>query len=330
MTVVLTFDIGGTYLRAGLYDSEGDYLISRTQCEVPGFRQFPDLDLIALKKKLYETMIHLSHNLGLTRPRLIGVAFPGPVDRGDVLRAPTLWGGKGGRESVADRIRVIWPEAQVTVFNDLTAAGYYYIQHVKEDFCVVTVSSGIGLKVFSEGRPVLGPRSRGGELGHLRVVWGDEVPICDCGGLGHLGAVASGRATAWQIQRLVSVDPAAYANSVHGGKDPEHLSNHEVANAFRNGDNWTQRLIRVMAQPLGWAIAAIHLIMGTERFVVIGGFAHALGDDYLTLLESAADESSWEPEGNRAWKFELGKICDDAGLIGVGRLISTFMHLSKR
>ena len=328
MTVVLTFDIGGTYLRAGVYDSKADHMIAFTKCEVPGFGQFPDLDLISLKKKLYSAMLSLSRNLGLTRPRQIGVAFPGPVDRGVALRAPTLWGRNAGPEPVADKIRMIWPEAQVKVFNDLTAAGYCFIQHPKEDFCVVTVSSGIGLKVFVEGRPVLGPRSRGGELGHFRMIWGEEAPKCDCGGIGHLGAIASGRATAWQIQRLVLMDPAAYADSVHGGRDPALLSNHEIAKAFRTGDYWTQKLIRTMAEPLGRAMAAIHLILGTERFVIMGGFAHALGPDYLNLLESAANESSWEPGRERAWSFELGKTDDDAGLKGAGRLVTRFLTSS--
>jgi len=142
--------------------------------------------------------------------------------------------------------------------------------------------------------------------------------------MGHLGAVASGRATAWQIQRLVSVDPAAYADSVFGDRNPVLLDNYEIAEAFRDGDFWTQRLIRRMADPLGRAMAAIHLTMGTERFVVMGGFAHALGSDYLDMLASAADEASWEPGRDRAWIFELGKAGDDAGLIGAGRLVTRF------
>ena len=83
-----------------------------------------------------------------------------------------------------------------------------------------------------------------------------------------------------------------------------------------------------MAEPLGRAMAAIHLIMGTERFVIMGGFAHALGSDYLNLLESAANESSWEPGRERAWSFELGKTDDDAGLKGAGRLVTRFLTSS--
>jgi glucokinase len=124
------------------------------------------------------------------------------------------------------------------------------------------------------------------------------------------------------------LDPAAYADSIYGDRDPTLLDNYEIAQAFRNGDPWTRKLIRRMADPLGRALAAIHLTIGTERFVVMGGFANALGSDYLSMLARAAHESSWEPGQERAWSFELGKAGDDAGLIGAGRLVKRFITTS--
>lgn len=267
-------------------------------------------------------MLSLSKKVGLPRPKKIGVAFPGPVDRGVALQAPTLWGNGIVAEPLFQKIKRIWPNARVAIYNDLTAAGFSFLQAHDDDLCVVTVSSGIGHKVFVNGRPVLGPRSRGGELGHWRVEWGRDAPVCDCGGVGHLGAVASGRATTWQVQRMFAADPTGYSDSAHSGKDPHQLTNHDIAQAFRDKDSWTQRLINEMAKPLGRALAAIHLIIGTERFAVIGGFANALGTDYVKMLESEAEEAAWEPCQDRNWKFKLGEVGDDAGLLGSGRLVS--------
>lgn len=320
--MILTFDIGGTFLRAGIYDEEADRIVARDKCLAPSFKQFPGLDQNLLREKLYAEMRSLSNNLEFTRPRKIGVAFPGPVDRGMAMKAPTLWGDGFVAEPLSLKIKKVWPEARVGVFNDLTAAGYSFLRKPDDDLCVVTVSSGIGQKVFVGGRPLLGPRSRGGEIGHWRVEWGENPPRCDCGGVGHLGAVASGRATPWQIQRLVSADPAVYEASVHGRKDPNHLTNQEIAQAFCGGDLWTRKLINTMAKPLGRALAAIHLTVGTERFAIMGGFANALGSDYLEMLKSAAEEAAWEPCQERAWRFELAEFGDDAGLLGSGRLVS--------
>lgn len=322
MTMILTFDIGGTSLRAGVYDSKSDRLVARDKCPAPSFKKFPDLDQNLLREKLYAELLSLSKKVGLPKPRKIGVAFPGPMDRGMALQAPTLWGNGIVAEPLFLKIKEIWPKACVAVYNDLTAAGYSFLKTPDDDLCVVTVSSGIGHKVFVNGRPVLGPRGRGGELGHWRVEWGKNAPVCDCGGVGHLGAIASGRATAWQVQRLFATDPTGYSISVHSRKIPYRLTNQEIAKAFRNKDLWTQKLINEMAKPLGRALAAIHLTIGTERFTVIGGFANALGADYVKMLKTAAEEAAWEPCQDRNWKFKLGEIGDDAGLLGSGRLVS--------
>ena len=319
--MILTYDIGGTYLRTGVYNSKSDRLIARNQCRAPSFKLFPDLDRKILRKKLYNDLKLLSQKVGLAHPKRIGIAFPGPVEHGNVLHAPTLWGNDSGKEPVAQMVKQIWPDANVAVFNDLTAAGCSFLKKPDDDLCVITVSSGIGHKVFVGGRPVLGSRSRGGEIGHWRVEWGDDAPVCDCGGRGHLGAVSSGRATAWQVKRLFTKDPSAYFASIHRSKRPEKLTNRDIVKAFREGDDWTQNLIAAMARPLGRVLALVHLSVGCEKFIVIGGFANALGPDYVKMVEHAADEAAWEPGNHRAWKFELGKAGDDAGLIGSGRLV---------
>ena len=56
--------------------------------------------------------------------------------------------------------------ARCATLNDLSAAGYAYVGRGCGDFCVVTVGSGIGNKVFVDGRPLVGPGGRGGEIGH--------------------------------------------------------------------------------------------------------------------------------------------------------------------
>jgi glucokinase len=320
--MILTFDIGGTYLRAGAYDSTLDRLVARCQCRAPSFKLFPDLGEKRLRKKLYEQMKVLSHDVGLPHPKSVGIAFPGPIEHGNALQAPTLWGDGIKAEPVAENVKEIWPDCSVDVFNDLTAAGYSLMKKKDEDLCVITVSSGIGHKVFVGGRPVLGPRCRGGEIGHWRVEWADDAPFCDCGGIGHLGAVSSGRATGWQIQRLYQKNPSAYAASVHRATEPDRLTNTDIVVAFRDGDAWTRTLIENMVKPLGQALALIHLSVGSEKFVVIGGFANALGPDYVELLETATEAAAWEPGICRGWTFELGKTGNDAGLLGSGKMVS--------
>jgi glucokinase len=197
----------------------------------------------------------------------------------------------------------------------------------------VTVSSGVGHKVFIGGMPVVGASGRGGEIGHTRVDFSDEAPICDCGGRGHLGAVASGRAMRSQALRLAREDLEGFRRS-HVGKavsgDLSRIDNQVFARAFRAGDPWTMDLIAKIAEPLGRVLAMIHATVGVERFVITGGIAHALGPEYLRLLAQAAAASEWALGQNWDEMLELGRMGDDAGMFGAGLLAARSMTISCR
>ena len=175
---------------------------------------------------------------GICGPRLpdcIGIAFAGPVFDGTVLRAPTIWGDRlRGSVPLHDLAAARWPGRRVYICNDMTAAGYRYLRTRSEDFCIVTVSSGIGHKTFVAGQPAVGPHGRGGEIGHFRIDDAADAPICDCGGRGHLAAVSCGRATAYQTRRLIETGRLTLENVApffHLGD----VDNRRLAGAFRTG-----------------------------------------------------------------------------------------------
>ena len=160
------------------------------------------------------------------------------------------------------------------------------MRYSTETFCIVTVSSGIGMKLFAEGRPVVGPNGRGGEIGHVVVADGALANHCDCGGYGHLGAMASGRGVLETARRW------ADAGNL---KDftPHQLNERVIAQAFRTGEAWSTELIAESAVYLGRMLAWLHTAVGVEGIVIIGGFAVALGEPYRCLLVEAAERACW-------------------------------------
>src|SRR5438132_123971 len=176
--------------------------------------------------RVFEEMEDLARSvLQNARPTVVSLAFPGPIDpAGNALAAPTVFGGPlRTRFPLRNDLVRRWPDARVKVLNDLTAAGYRYLRAPSEDLCVVTVSSGIGHKLFDAARP------------------------------------------------------------------------------------------------LGQALASLHLGVGVERFVVIGGFALALGERYRQELVDAMAASAWNLDTDWNAMLELGINDDDAGLLGAGR-----------
>ena len=320
----LVFDLGGTTMRAGRYDPSQD-LLSRVER-----RATPNgAAAVASPERIYARVFEELEDLGRrvfpnARPPVVSLAFPGPIDpAGNALAAPTVFGARlrAGLPLRNDLTRR-WPDARVIVLNDLTAAGYRYLRNAREDFCVVTISSGIGHKLFVDGRPLIGRGGRGGEIGHLRVDFSADAPICDCGAPGHLAAVASARGVLARARRQALRDPGPFRRSLladASAGDPEALDTRALVAAYHAGDDWTLALIRDAARPLGQALAGLHLGVGVERFVVIGGFALALGERYRRELVDAMAESAWNLDTDWNAMLELGINDDDPGLLGAGR-----------
>src|SRR2546430_369137 len=286
----LVFDIGGTRTRAGLFNARTSTLVRSVTAATPNHLDFPESSF----EQLSEQLLALMHRLGteLVDHRAvseIGVAFAGPIGpAGDVLAAPTIWGNQlASPYPLSKDVARRWPNARVRILNDVTAAGYRYLRSAEEEFCIVTVSSGIGNKVFAGGRALVGRNGSGGELGHLCVDDSASAPVCECGGRGHLGAVSSGRAV------------LEYARTRAPRKvRSEGLTSGDLVAAFRRGEPWAVEIIEQRAGPLGWALAAMHMGLGIERFVLIGGFALALGDAYRQLVAEAAGSRCWARPGN--------------------------------
>jgi len=301
----LVFDIGGTRTRAGLFNTRTSTLVRSVAAATPNHLDFPESSF----EQLSEQLLALMHRLGteLVDQRAvseIGVAFAGPIGpAGDVLAAPTIWGTQlASPYPLSEDLARRWPTARVRILNDVTAAGYRYLRSAEEEFCIVTVSSGIGNKVFAGGRALVGRNGSGGELGHLCVDDSASAPVCECGGRGHLGAVSSGRAVLACARKARS----------------EALTSGDLVAAFHRNDLWAVSTIERGAGPLGWALAAMHLGVGIERFVLVGGFALALGERYRRLVAEAAGARCWS--GRRDWdaRVELGLNDDFSGLIGAG------------
>ena len=325
----LVFDIGGSKLRAAQYHSDSRTVSHVTTVSTPNYCTMPNetsqLDIYySLIRRMDELSIKV---LNGKAPDVISIAFPGPIDnRGNAFSAPTIW-----REAPDEPINLIgdmysqWPNSEIYVLNDVSAAGYRYITNCNEDFCIITVSSGIGNKIFVNGKPITGIRGRGGEIGHLRVDFSKEAPVCDCGGIGHLGAIASGRGVLNLARRMAT--NKNFSTSLLAGKDDfdsEKLTTADLVEAFHQNDPWTISVIRKAVAPLARTLVGIHLSLGIERFIIIGGFALALGEPYRKELIRTAEQLCWQIGQNWDTMIELGPSDDLSGLIGAGRFCMDF------
>ncbi|MFH8624107.1 ROK family protein [Streptomyces vietnamensis] len=327
--LLTVMDVGGTTLRVGTFDVRGGGRLSDVaRMRVDGMDRHPGTPVPVLQRQVVDQIVREAERRAGARPApaALAVAFAGPVARdGTVLGAPTVWGGGGDplplQEVLSARLAV-----PVLVVNDLTAAAWRYGTEGAVPFCLLTVSSGIGNKVFRDGDVLLDAEGHGGELGHWTCDRSPDAPPCDCGGRGHLGAIASGRGVLAAVRRAAAADPAGYARSAParaGAVDPRFLGNPEIAEAVRNGDPFTTTVLRSTLVHLAAAVGAVFASIGIRRYVLMGGFALAIGERYRELLvEELVRQGCF---GLTAAQVDamvvLGEDDDDHGLIGVGRLM---------
>ena len=70
------------------------------------------------------------------------------------------------------------------------------------------------------------------------------------------------------------------------------------------------------APPLALAIGAMHLGIGIDKFLIVGGFAKALGEEYRTALVEMCHELTWEAGQKWDDMIELGREGIDEGVLG--------------
>ena len=320
---VLVFDVGGTSLRAGIFDSLEGRLLCSLKRRTPNRWCLKAEDRIEMYRVLFESM----HKMGVEvsrgfKPDKVAVAFPGSLnERGQVVKAPAIHGEQTGTPfPLGEELAELWPERRVYLLNDVTAAGYAQVAEGARDFCMVTVSSGVGNKFFISGRPAWGQGGRGGEIGHWKISLDPYAPICDCGERGHLGALASGRGVLGGVRRRALEDRRGFSDSYLGliCTEPDRIDNPSIVQAFLRDDRWTRKCIIEAGGLLGRALGLMHTCTGTERFIIFGGFALALGEKYRQILVEEARKSCWSLGQDWNHMIELGKHQDKQGLLGAG------------
>lgn len=271
---ILVFDIGGTSFRRAIY--ENGAISHYKKMDSPNFLNRPNKPIDKLQNELTD-MIHQEF-IETTRESNIdrlAISFPGIVyNNGVISEAPTLW-GKDKRS--IDLRRILKKKISVPIFilNDVTAAGYKIAKKYKK-FCVITVSSGIGNKVFWDGIPLLNS-GVGGEMGHINV--GHSL-MCNCGNIGHLGAVSSGRGVI-QLTNVLKDQLLSYRKSLLFN---QKINTFNLVNAFKEGDIFAEEVVRESVKYLAKVIN-IHInSLGITKYVLIGGFALALGEKYRDFL----------------------------------------------
>ncbi|MGD2157082.1 MAG: ROK family protein [Anaerolineales bacterium] len=302
MKANIAVDIGGTRMRAGSYPSNQQIPLKLKRISTGSSGNDPLDELIELIESIW---VHDKEILSM------GVAAPGPLDldKGMVLAAPNIpkWVDFPLKKHLEDHFGI-----PVALGNDanLAALGEWKFGAGQghRDIVYLTVSTGIGGGVISNNQLIQGARGLASELGHITIE--PNGPICSCGKMGHLEAVASGPA----IVRWVTKQLSKGARSIHSSKKDE-LTARSIAEAARSGDSLSQTAFERAGTYIGRAIAdLLHIFNPTA--VIIGGGVSQSGDLLMKPIKLSMRKYVFSEHFLEDLKVSTASLGDDVGLLG--------------
>lgn len=303
-------DVGGTKVAGALVTEAGDILRLER-------RPTPASDAAAIVDIVVDLVRELGEGQDVTA---VGVAAAGFIDaaQSTVHYAPNInWRNEPFRDRLAARL----PGLDITIDNDANAAGWaeyrFGAGRGATDMTMLTIGTGVGGAIVTDGRLLRGGFGAAGEIGHVRVVPGG-LP-CGCGQKGCIEQYGSGRALMRFTGEIADAGGIgaglAQAREANGGI----LDGTIVARLVADDDPGALAALRELGEWLGQACASIGAVLDPQVFVFGGGVAVA-GERLLSPVREAflahVPARGFHPEP----RFVVAQLVNDAGVVGAADL----------
>ncbi|HEX3030295.1 MAG TPA: ROK family protein [Clostridia bacterium] len=314
MSYYLGLDIGGTNVRAVIYDED------KNRIGHPVKRAFRKMD--SAKSEVEENISCLikssieSNGLDMKSLKGIGISSAALFDRekGEIKNWPnnSLWNGFPLKKHLEQEFGV--PVAMEDDANS-AALGEYLLGAGKgiKNFAYITISTGIGCGLVLNGSIYTGINGWAGEIGHIKVE--NEGPLCRCGQRGCLQALASG--------------PAIYRRgcelAVMQGVDISMITElQDIAQYASGGSDWALKAFEEAGKHIARMVYYLAMILDIDLVVLAGGVMKA-GSIILNPIEKEiASDFIYMKRKLTLKGSELG---DNSGAIGA--LSLAYNHINS-
>ncbi|MDQ3938685.1 MAG: ROK family protein, partial [Chloroflexota bacterium] len=258
-------------------------------------------------------------------PAALAISAPGPLDpwKGILIDPPNMHRSLWGFDLVAalaDRLRLPAAIERDTQVAALAEQSYGAAKGLS-DFIYLTVSTGVGGAVVSDGRLLRGPDGVAGELGHMVVDM--DGPPCGCGSRGHLEAFASGTGIVAAVRAALAAGDIS-SDGPLGRQISERgetaLGARDVAQADAAGDPVAARIMEQARQAFAAAVVSMVDIFNPQRIIVGGGVANGQGERLLGPARERVRRESFRSQARRV-EIVAGGLGDDVGLLGAVPLV---------
>jgi len=280
--LVLGIDIGGTYTKLGLVTRTGEILAKKN------FPTGAKKPFDVFRKQLGSEMNTLTSTLKPGQKiKAIGVGAPNANGySGKMEHAVNFrWGDEVPLVSSIKKIL----DYPVALANDANASAVGELQfgmgRGMKNFVVLTLGTGLGSGIISNGELLIGQNGMAGEIGHVNVVPNGRQ--CNCGLQGCLEtyvSVTGMRRTIFELIADMNVDSELRSISF------EDMTGEIISDAAINGDPIALKAFEETAEFLGTQMADTAAHLDPEAFILLGGLSKA-GDILLNPVKAAMERN---------------------------------------
>ncbi len=286
---IFACDIGGSKLLCGLVTPEGEIL------DTESTPLSPDITTDKIEEYLLSFYTVLTQRNPDANPYVCGMTIPGLADAEKGIWVYACFSGISDYP-IADRMskKLNMP---VYIENDVNACALaekvFGACRDCDDFLWMTVSNGVGGGLVLGGKVYGGAFGGSGEIGHVIVE--DNGPVCPCGHLGCMEAVAAGPGIARRYEVITG----------------EWLSAKDISVLARQGDETAMAVMAKTGEYIGKGLGKAASLLNLRRYVLGGGVMQSFDLMEPYIREAFSREAFASPNKNAeiittALKYEAG------------------------
>lgn len=266
---VLGIDIGGTFTKLGLVDASGNIL--STQKFKTGAKR-PYTEFLKLLKTRVGNLVS-----GLkSEQKIVGMGVGAPnanTNLGAMENPPNFrWGNTVPLVTSLEKLYGL----PITIANDANASAVgemeFGMGKGMKNFVVLTLGTGLGSGIISDGKLLIGHNGMAGEIGHVNVNSSPHARECNCGLQGCLEtyvSVTGMRRTIFELIAEMRDDSPLRKISF------DNMTGEIISDAALQGDAIALKAFQQTAEILGVQMADTAAHLDPEAFILLGGLSKA-------------------------------------------------------
>ena len=318
MGYYIGIDLGGTNIAAGVVD-EAFQIVGKASAPTGAFRPAEQIadDMAATARQALEKA-----GVSIEQVEWVGIGTPGNVNptTGIVGSAYNL----GFQDTPLAALLEERLGKKVFLENDANAAAYGELMSGAakglSTTIMITLGTGVGGGIIIDGRIQSGFNYKGGELGHVGMVY-QGVP-CTCGRRGCIESYCS-------VSALIRITREAMQLNMKSKmwelaeNSLDKVNGRTAFDAMREGDSAAKAVVDQYIDYLAFAISGL-INAFQPQAIVIGGGISKEGETLLGPLRERAYPQTFHHEPDRCTKMIQAVLGNDAGIIGAALLGKQF------